>query len=33
MVKVHRAHGMRKMQAKSVAELVRMTDLLNHAAA
>ena len=33
MVKVHRAHGMRKMHAKSVAELVRMTDLLNHAAA
>jgi FixJ family two-component response regulator len=33
MVKVHRAHGMRKMQAKSVAELVRMTDLLNDAAA
>jgi FixJ family two-component response regulator len=33
MVKVHRAHGMRKMHAKSVAELVRMTDLLNDAAA
>src|SRR5262245_16505751 len=33
MVKVHRAHGMRKMHAKSVAELVRMTDLLNHSAA
>jgi FixJ family two-component response regulator len=33
MVKVHRAHGMRKMHAKSVAELVRMTELLNHAAA
>jgi FixJ family two-component response regulator len=33
MVKVHRAHGMRKMHAKSVAELVRMTDLLNHAVA
>jgi FixJ family two-component response regulator len=33
MVKVHRANGMRKMHAKSVAELVRMTDLLNHAAA
>ena len=33
MVKVHRGHGMRKMHAKSVAELVRMTDLLNHAAA
>jgi FixJ family two-component response regulator len=33
MVKVHRANGMRKMHAKSVAELVRMTDLLraNHA--
>jgi FixJ family two-component response regulator len=32
MVKVHRANGMRKMHAKSVAELVRMTDLLraNH---
>jgi FixJ family two-component response regulator len=28
MVKVHRANGMRKMHAKSVAELVRMTDLL-----
>ena len=28
MVKVHRANGMRKMQSKSVAELVRMTDLL-----
>jgi len=28
MVKVHRANGMRKMYAKSVAELVRMTDLL-----
>ena len=28
MVKVHRANGMRKMQAKSVAQLVRMTDLL-----
>jgi len=28
MVKVHRANGMRKMRAKSVAELVRMTDLL-----
>lgn len=28
MVKVHRANGMRKMNAKSVAELVRMTDLL-----
>jgi FixJ family two-component response regulator len=28
MVKVHRAHGMRKMHAKSVAELVRITDLL-----
>ena len=33
MVKVHRAHGMRKIHAKSVAELVRMTDLLNHSAA
>src|SRR5262245_19363286 len=33
MVKVHRAHGMRKMHAKSVPELVRMTELLNHAAA
>jgi FixJ family two-component response regulator len=28
MVKVHRANGMRKMHAKSVAELVRMTDML-----
>jgi FixJ family two-component response regulator len=28
MVKVHRANGMRKLHAKSVAELVRMTDLL-----
>ena len=28
MVKVHRANGMRKTRAKSVAELVRMTDLL-----
>src|SRR5262245_41933646 len=28
MVKVHRANGMRKMHARSVAELVRMTDLL-----
>jgi FixJ family two-component response regulator len=28
MVKVHRANGMRTMQSKSVAELVRMTDLL-----
>jgi FixJ family two-component response regulator len=28
MVKVHRANGMRKLRAKSVAELVRMTDLL-----
>lgn len=28
MVKVHRANGMRKMHAKSVAELVRMTELL-----
>jgi FixJ family two-component response regulator len=33
MVKVHRAHGMRKMNAKSVAQLVRMTDCLNDAAA
>jgi FixJ family two-component response regulator len=29
MVKVHRANGMRKMHAKSVAEIVRMTDLLH----
>jgi FixJ family two-component response regulator len=28
MVKVHRANAMRKLRAKSVAELVRMTDLL-----
>jgi FixJ family two-component response regulator len=28
MVKVHRANGMRKMHTKSVAELVRMTELL-----
>jgi FixJ family two-component response regulator len=28
MVKVHRANGMRKMHAKSVVEMVRMTDLL-----
>jgi FixJ family two-component response regulator len=28
MVKVHRANGMRKLHTKSVAELVRMTDLL-----
>lgn len=28
MVKVHRANGMRKLRAKSVAEMVRMTDLL-----
>ena len=28
MVKVHRAHGMRKMKATSLAELVRMSDLL-----
>ena len=28
MAKVHRANGMRKTHAKSVAELVRMTDLL-----
>ena len=29
MVKVHRANGLRKLHANSVAELVRMTDLLN----
>jgi FixJ family two-component response regulator len=29
MVKVHRANGLRKMHANSVAELVRMTDLLD----
>ena len=29
MVKVHRANGMRKMHTKSVAELVRMTHLLD----
>ena len=28
MVKIHRANGMRKLRAKSVAELIRMTDLL-----
>ena len=28
MVKVHRSHGMRKMNANSIAELVRMSDLL-----
>jgi FixJ family two-component response regulator len=28
MVKVHRSHGMRKMNANSVAELVRMSDSL-----
>jgi len=28
MVKVHRSHAMRKMNAKSVPELVRMSDLL-----
>ena len=28
MVKVHRANGMKKTHAKSVADLVRMTDLL-----
>jgi len=28
MVKVHRANGMRKLHVKSVAELVRITDLL-----
>ena len=27
-VKVHRANAMRKMRAKSLAELVRMTDLV-----
>jgi FixJ family two-component response regulator len=27
-IKVHRANAMRKLRAKSVAELVRMTDLL-----
>jgi FixJ family two-component response regulator len=32
MVKVHRANGMRKMHAKSVAEMVRMTDLLREPA-
>jgi FixJ family two-component response regulator len=31
MVKVHRANGMRKLHAKSVAELVRMSDLLRSA--
>jgi len=31
MVKVHRANGMRKMRAKSLAELIRMTDLLRAA--
>ena len=29
-VKVHRAKAMRKMHAKSLAELVRMTDLMQH---
>ena len=29
MVKVHRANGLRKMHANSVAELVRMTDRLH----
>jgi hypothetical protein len=33
MVKVHRAHGMRKMNAKSVADLVRMSDLLQNGTA
>jgi FixJ family two-component response regulator len=33
MVKVHRANGMRKLHAKSVAELVRMTDVLRAAQA
>ena len=28
MVKVHRGHGMRKLNVNSVAELVRMSDLL-----
>ena len=28
MVKVHRSHAMRKMNAKSIAELVRMNDIL-----
>ena len=28
MVKVHRSHAMRKMNAKSIPELVRMSDLL-----
>jgi len=27
-VKVHRANAMRKMRAKSLAELIRMTDLV-----
>jgi FixJ family two-component response regulator len=30
-VKVHRAHVMRKMQAKSLADLVRIADRLNTA--
>ena len=29
MVKVHRANGLRKLHANSVAELVRMTDRLD----
>jgi FixJ family two-component response regulator len=29
-VKVHRAKAMRKMHAKSLAELVRMTDNVQH---
>jgi FixJ family two-component response regulator len=32
-VKVHRAHAMQKMQAKSLAELVRMIDLFHTATA
>lgn len=31
MVKVHRANGMRKLRARSLAELIRMTDLLRAA--
>lgn len=31
MVKVHRSHAMRKMSAKSIPELVRMSDLLQSA--
>jgi hypothetical protein len=33
MVKVHRAHAMQKMQAKSLADLVRMIDLFDTATA